>query len=261
MDLRTFCLQAWSTIAGNTPARYSDFLLQLIAASQLSKTNLAIALHYLRLYKKNTVNQLDPNDNPQMANAVIVTALILSNKIFDDHCYTITTWINMTNQIPNHPQFTVKLLTSLEAHFLACVDYRVLLHSVALHLATAPTATNYITTCMVQAHLPMIPPANTNITTPPIYAQPQMATPITVVPTPLVPTFAPGITNGINNGMTNGFTPGYSTGLTTGLTPGYSDIYIPLTPETPAYSRPKRRQSSPVAYKRPRIDYRPQAAI
>lgn len=245
MDLHNFCLQAWATIAGNIPARYSQFLIQLISASQMSKTNLAIALHYLRLYKKNTVNQLDPNENPQMANAVIVTALILSNKIFDDHCYTITTWINMINQIPDHPQFTVKLLTSLEAHFLACVDYKVLLHSVTPHLMINRPTTNCIPTCMMPAHLPIIPPANTSITTPPIYTQPQMATPVTVVPTPMVPAFAPGIT----------------TGITPGITTKYPDIYMPLTPETPAYCRPKRRQPSPVAYKRPRIDHRSQTAI
>lgn len=195
MDLHIFCLQAWSTIAGTGSDQYTRFLLNLIAASQTAKTNLAIALHYLRLYKKNSINSIDPHENPEMANAVIVTSIILANKMFDDHCYTITTWINMINQVPNHPHFTVKLLTSLEAHFLACVDYRVLLHQVVPRPELVPVQPPYTrlqpSASPLAAHPYTTSPPCTASFAPSVYPVFQVATPVTtLVPTPVPSAFA-----------------------------------------------------------------------
>lgn len=243
MDRRTFCREAWATISGTPhPARYPDFLPRLIAGSQMSKSNLAIALHYLRLYLKNSINQLD-HTNPLMANAVIVAALILSNKIFDDHCYTITTWLNMVNQIPDHPPFTTKLLTGLEVHFLSVVDYRVLLHLAAAAAAVSPI--RQIQTPCIALH------PHPGCTEPSVRAPLQTGTPeSTLVPTPLQPTFRAPVPVQVA-----AYVPCPTSAMPAALPMGPVPQYLPLTPQTPAYDRPnKRHQPSPVFYKRPRLD-------
>lgn len=59
-----------------------------------------------------------------MLNYLILTSLILSNKTFNDQSYTLKTWYNISKDQLNFESISLKLLNSLEMHFLSTVNYR-----------------------------------------------------------------------------------------------------------------------------------------
>ncbi|KAG7195837.1 uncharacterized protein KQ657_002222 [Scheffersomyces spartinae] len=73
---------------------------------------MAIALYFLYRYLRNTLNQCDPS----MTYQIMLTALVLSNKSFDDQSYTLKTWSNLLDM-------DLSILNQLEAHFLNVTNF------------------------------------------------------------------------------------------------------------------------------------------
>lgn len=98
-----------------SPSAYVTHLqlyYQVICLSQLTHTNMAIALYFLYRYLRNTYNVCDLS----MTYQVILTALVLSNKSFDDQSYTLKTWSNLLDM-------DLSMLNQLEAHFLNVTNF------------------------------------------------------------------------------------------------------------------------------------------
>ncbi|KAK6454874.1 uncharacterized protein RJT20DRAFT_129501 [Scheffersomyces xylosifermentans] len=115
--------------------RYGSFIRQLIHNSQLSCTNLLISIYYLhKYYHCNEILKLDlpvEDDGDNMAVYLVVMALVLSNKSFDDQSYTLKTWLTIINStISNNCQdeelikVNLSLLNYLESYFLSCLNYK-----------------------------------------------------------------------------------------------------------------------------------------
>lgn len=127
----------WIIISENVPSdcevsnfdrfnkRYGTYLTDLIQSLKLSQTNLIISLYYLYRYKSlNAVNNTDLEEDNSMLNYLVLTSLILSNKTFNDQSYTLKTWYNISKDQLNFESISLKLLNSLEMHFLSTVNYR-----------------------------------------------------------------------------------------------------------------------------------------
>lgn len=104
--------------------RYGTYLTELIQSLKLSQTNLIISLYYLHKYKSlNTVNKIDLVEDNSILNYLVLISLILSNKTFNDQSYTLKTWYNISKEQLNFESISLKLLNSLEMHFLSTVNY------------------------------------------------------------------------------------------------------------------------------------------
>ncbi|CAD1811299.1 Cyclin, N-terminal domain family protein [Candida parapsilosis] len=109
-------------------AKYSNFIRNLIANSQLAPTNLVISLYYLyKHYHQNNmlVTKLEQGEDSidPLHLHLIITSLILSNKSYDDQSYTLKTWsIIINNTCKDYVD--VKLLNTMESYFLSSLDFK-----------------------------------------------------------------------------------------------------------------------------------------
>lgn len=111
----SFMRYSYSLLKHPSPSAYMSQLqlyYQIICQSQLTHTNMAIALYFLYRYLRNTLNQCDPS----MTYQIMLTALVLSNKSFDDQSYTLKTWSNLLDM-------DLSILNQLEAHFLNVTNF------------------------------------------------------------------------------------------------------------------------------------------
>ncbi|ODV78971.1 uncharacterized protein CANTADRAFT_26065 [Suhomyces tanzawaensis NRRL Y-17324] len=152
-DIDTYIKVVWMIISATSPSspqkrkhalkkfhdfsnKYSSFIDHLIYNSQLTPTNLIISLYFLYKYHHhNHVLQFAynehviPDEHESINIYLVVMSLILSNKSFDDQSYTLKTWLNIINNTlcdenPDLVKVDLKLLNSLEGHFLSCLDYK-----------------------------------------------------------------------------------------------------------------------------------------
>jgi len=122
--------------------KYGSFIRLLIHNSQLGCTNLLISIYYLhKYYHCNEILKLDlpvDEDGDNMAVYLVVMALVLSNKSFDDQSYTLKTWLTIINStISNNCQdeelikVNLSLLNYLESYFLSCLNYKLSFNNLA----------------------------------------------------------------------------------------------------------------------------------
>lgn len=109
--------------------RYGAFIHKLIYNSQLSETNLLIALYYQYLYyHHNKVLCFKHEDGEEkMILFILIMALVLANKSFDDQSYTLKTWLSIIeNSTGSDDEINVDLplLNSLETYFLSSLDFK-----------------------------------------------------------------------------------------------------------------------------------------
>ena len=122
----TYLSCAWTLLKdeSSTYASYHDFFNSLINTCELLKQNLAILLYYLYKYKSNEVNNNDCSEGSNFSVYLVLTSLILCNKTYDDQSYTLKTWVSICESISGL-DVSLKLLLSLETHFMAALNYRV----------------------------------------------------------------------------------------------------------------------------------------
>lgn len=118
---------AWSMLDSPPSPEALTFIKQLVHHSQLLLVNLVISLYYL--YK---LQQTSVSHDPLTHVYLVVVLLILSNKVYDDQCYTLKTWQNIIQNLYNHTQVKLELdlglLNSLEQHFLCALNFLLSFH-------------------------------------------------------------------------------------------------------------------------------------
>lgn len=118
---------AWSMLDRSTPVPLAaqEFIKQLVHHSQLLPVNLVISLYFL--HKLTTAQVVhDSLTYPYL----VVVLLVLSNKVYDDQCYTLKTWQNIISNCQSQSlvSFDLALLNLLELHFLCAVNYNLQYH-------------------------------------------------------------------------------------------------------------------------------------
>lgn len=149
IDHTNYIKLVWSTIHRHQPQRitgkllqfnqkYGYFIYRLIYNSQLSSINVLISLYYIYRYHQNDVIATQTSDDKdkedlheKMVLYLIVTALILSNKSYDDQSYTLKTWLSIIDNTLSEEHLTdvslkldLKLINNMESYFLSCLDYK-----------------------------------------------------------------------------------------------------------------------------------------
>ncbi|KAI3402755.2 hypothetical protein KGF56_004429 [Candida oxycetoniae] len=124
--------------------KYGKFIQELISNSQIASINLVISIYYLyqhyhhnsilrhKVQNENALEKEETSANVEeftdsMVIYMIIASLILSNKSFDDQSYTLKTWwiiIDNTNRSQPTVNIDIKLLNTIEAYFLASLDYK-----------------------------------------------------------------------------------------------------------------------------------------
>lgn len=193
---------------------HGSFVARVIELAQLSSSNLVIAWFFLHKYSCNSM--LAPESEPEedsMTIYLLLTALILSNKLYDDQSFTLKTWISLIQRSSPPQRFSacLKTLDAMERHFLAALDYRVSYKALDNDVQFWRLVPSYVT-CFDQ-HIP----ANNYASPAPVQA---------VAPAPQIPWPNPSYYTPLSNG------------------PSFSD-QVPLTPVTPLFAIYPGNQATP----------------
>lgn len=254
MCTSSFNKLAWAVINSNTPPtetlryyaefnrKYAGFVSLLVYNLQLTPINLVIALYYLHRYQENSVIEHSKGELPESEDSVnsldiylIITALVLSNKSYDDQSYTLQTWVNIINNTAKQTSVPItgdlKLLNTLELYFLLSLDYKLSFASIGNCVefwnifATSPLSIkphvvqnmmSTVTETSSPAPLPVTPPAPQTLV-----MAPPMAPPVAMQFAPAIPLVCQ--------------LPPLQTPLMSSPATFTSSVCLPLTPLTPSY--------------------------
>lgn len=103
---------------------YGSLMEKILRASQMTKHALIVSWFYICKYSSNTVVNVAQEENKGFIFNLIISSLILSNKILEDNCYSMKMWSDMLNSLKEN-SYDLKILLQLEMHFLAALDYLV----------------------------------------------------------------------------------------------------------------------------------------
>ncbi|WEJ94932.1 hypothetical protein PSN45_002434 [Yamadazyma tenuis] len=99
---------------------FNNRVAKLVSISKLGVENSVIAILLLYRFLLNHVVQIH---DKKLIQKLVITSLVLSNKLYNDQSYTFKTWINLI-ELSGIPNIDMKMLKQLEIFFLSCLDYK-----------------------------------------------------------------------------------------------------------------------------------------